>query len=200
MCIVDVNRYHFCCNYAIIIIKTANVILMTVVGCSDLPEDRSSVLLLGVTKLQTSPIPTRRPSSLPVAVDADQSNINSGQSPRSSCSPRIIITHTSQKCNANNVVTNKKHSLNDIWDDELLVGGDYPTTNGEITPLIGNTPERVSSSLMDKSVESIGTCSLDVEASVDVAGRDCVRISNKLIEITNFGITVDLRAKRLPKQ
>lgn len=173
-----------------ILIKTANVILMTVVGYSDLPEDRSSVLLLGVTKLQTSPLPTRRPSSLPVAVDTtDQSNnISSGhQSARSSCSPRIIITHTSQRCNANNVVTNKKHSLHDTWDDELLVGGDFPTTNGKITPPLCNSLERVGSCLMDKSVESIGTCSLDVEASVDVAGRDCVlQISSELVENFQF--------------
>lgn len=178
-----------------IIIKTANVILMTVVGYSDLPEDRSSVLLLGVTKLQTSPLPTRRPSSLPAAVDTDQSNnLSSGQSARSSCSPRIIITHTSQRCNANNVVTNKKHLFNDAWDDELLVGGDFPTTNGKITPPLCNSPERVGWCLMDKSVDSIGTCSLDAEASIDVPGRTCVlQISSELVDISNFDSAGSLR-------
>lgn len=163
-------------NYVIVTIKNDDVILMTVVGCSDLPEDRSSVLLLGVTKLQTSPVPTRRPSSFHVAVDSDQSNhINSGQSTRSSCYPRIIINHNSQRCNANNIVTNQKlssSSSDDVFNDKLAINGDSPTTNGKITSVFCNSSVEIGHSIMDKSVDSIGTCSLDMDASVDVPGRN----------------------------
>lgn len=150
---------------------------MVVVGCSDLPEDHSSVLLLGVNKLQTSPVPCRRPFSLPAAIDTgNQYNFsNSEQSTRSSCSPRIIITdNSSQECNANNIVTNQELSIHDAWDDELSVDGDSPAINVKITHPFFNSADLIGHPLMDKSMDSIGTCSLDVEVSVDVPGRFCV--------------------------
>lgn len=42
---------------------------------SDLPEDRTTVLLLGVTRIPTSPLPNRRPYSLPPNTTLEKADI-----------------------------------------------------------------------------------------------------------------------------
>ncbi|KAK9722054.1 hypothetical protein QE152_g19878 [Popillia japonica] len=55
---------------------------------SDLPKDRSTVLLLGVTRIPTSPTPARRPCSLPLAAPPTDSRPPLSTRRRSSSSSR----------------------------------------------------------------------------------------------------------------
>ncbi|XP_044746759.1 uncharacterized protein LOC123308239 [Coccinella septempunctata] len=142
---------------------------------SDLPQDCSSVLLLGVTRIPTSPVPARRPCSLPL----NSTNLHLPESPhlrRNSVSKRRTLVR-------------KKSSLKKRDQDVPLrqpltarvidTGPDTPCSSGSATPTPGstaatppeprNSDERTPEAVMDKSVDSIGSCSIDMEASVDTA-------------------------------
>ncbi|XP_015836693.2 uncharacterized protein vlc isoform X1 [Tribolium castaneum] len=136
---------------------------------SDLPEDRSTVLLLGVTRIPTSPLPARRPCTLPLdpsqTLEISSQKSSSAQSRRTSFSTRRRHTRSSSikrrpgddsKCSSSSWENPNDH------DDELTSPSSNCVSGYENA---ASTTETV----MDRSVDSIGTCSLDVEASADLS-------------------------------
>lgn len=181
---------------------------------SDLPEERSTVLLLGVTRIPTSPVPLRRPCSLPTSA---ATNVNgdhyfggevgvSRQSHRSSVSdsknivlvrrnsslkksgggggigsggrkfqvPAINIHHVdiirsqvsfpAKGCSEYSYRRSSPHNSQ--------TGEDFKTPKASPASrciAVNAMSTTAPNDVMEKSVDSIGTCSLDVEASIDLS-------------------------------
>ncbi|KAJ8937299.1 hypothetical protein NQ314_011938, partial [Rhamnusium bicolor] len=151
------------------------------VGCSDLPEERSTVLLLGVTRIPTTPLPARRPCSLPLA--PNNSRITQGEIPQirrnslSSTRRSVVRRNSSKKregrhcqvptLNVSSVDDHRVKSSSRRCSDSR----ESPASDlGSVTP--SNCVSHDSSSaalMMERSVDSIGACSLDVEASAELS-------------------------------
>ncbi|XP_044265366.1 uncharacterized protein LOC123011795 [Tribolium madens] len=143
---------------------------------SDLPEDRSTVLLLGVTRIPTSPLPARRPCTLPLdpnltlsstpSVESNSQKSSTAQSRRTSFSTRRRQTKSSsikrrpEKSDDSTGKCSSSSWENPNDDDELT----SPSSN-----CVSGNENAFTETVMDRSVDSIGTCSLDVEASADLS-------------------------------
>ncbi|GJQ66347.1 vlc [Trypoxylus dichotomus] len=146
---------------------------------NDLPEDRSSVLLLGVTRIPTSPTPARRPCSLPLAAPPTDSRPPLSASRRRSCSSSrkrnaasrsSTLKQTKPETSIPCVVISPSH----ITDSRDTAGNAIGSSSQQGTPSNSDSNGDSPSTVMDQSVDSIGTCSLDVEASVESSGRWCL--------------------------
>lgn len=135
---------------------------------SDLPEDCSTVLLLGVTRIPTSPLPPRRPTSLPHNKQPPESpKPNRGGAFKNR---RALVRRNSSK-KWRNIETQDilpcSRNVPDILcapsgsDDS--VAPPEPCTN---PPTKISNESYVGTTVMDRSVDSIGTCSLDIDASI----------------------------------
>lgn len=102
------------------------------------------MLLLGVTRIPTSPVPARRPCSLPIA-------------PRPTNLVVPFLTQTPS-------VSSSSSSDEEERDLRLVGFVDAADTKPKTTVIVVKPPI-----IMDRSVDSIGTCSLDVDASVEMS-------------------------------
>ncbi|KAL3285539.1 hypothetical protein HHI36_000070 [Cryptolaemus montrouzieri] len=139
---------------------------------SDLPQDCSSVLLLGVTRIPTSPVPARRPCSLPLTL----SNTIQPGSPQIVTNRRSLVRRKSslKKRDRDGVLGKpSKACVSNNADDEQCSSGSATPTPGSTAAIpLNSSNEKTPEAGMDRSVDSIGSCSLDMEASVDAAGRE----------------------------
>ncbi|XP_056634161.1 uncharacterized protein LOC130443505 isoform X1 [Diorhabda sublineata] len=170
---------------------------------SDLPEERSTVLLLGVTRIPTSPLPHRRPCSLPASTAP---NVNgSGGASRQSHSKKIapVRRNSSLKKSGGGVgvgISSGGRKIQvpsidvhraDIIRSQVSVPAEACTENSyrrssfnsqtvedtetpKASPVsrcaaVNLTSAPTPNDVMEKSIDSIGTCSLDAEASVDLS-------------------------------
>ena len=155
--------------------------------CSDLPEERSTVLLLGVTRIPPSPKAPRRPCSLPIgdpppcrpASRRGPSSIRRG-TPRPQTS-FCLFTSPSLPLDRRDTPKEEEGHASAAGSDSVplpacLAEGGGGTVSGRRGPPTHCGPgERLPSdeqlTAMDRSVDSIGSCSLDVDASAEYAGR-----------------------------
>ncbi|KAB0803276.1 hypothetical protein PPYR_00246 [Photinus pyralis] len=157
---------------------------------SDLPDDRSTVLLLGVTRIPTTPTAARRPCSLPLATThyVSQNNPIVQHKSRKNCQSRrqhslrsnpnaSLRKHTSPS-GASQIETVKSHrhvitKSPKYSNSESNTARCSVSSDDDITPTntLTNSSEFVPDSKMDRSVDSIGTCSLDADVSIDLSDR-----------------------------
>ncbi|RZC36101.1 hypothetical protein BDFB_003307, partial [Asbolus verrucosus] len=139
----------------------------------DLPEDRSTVLLLGVTRIPTSPVPARRPCTLPLdpnlpeSPPPDNSQKSSAQARRTSFSSRRQFARRTSSVKRRIERIDGSDDLGK-WSGENPVGATITPSN------CASCNENASETVMDRSVDSIGTCSLDVEASAELSEQSFV--------------------------
>ncbi|XP_060521790.1 uncharacterized protein LOC132699207 isoform X2 [Cylas formicarius] len=144
---------------------------------SDLPEDRSPVILLGVTRLSpaSSPLRTRRPFSLPLALGAVSNCSKNSQVRRNSS---VSSDNSRRRPYVSKRRANNNGDCRPRSAPHQIVPVETPEPSPEIRPsaaaknVIG-TPLNVAATFpvpaMDTSVDSIGACSLDMEASVEMS-------------------------------
>ncbi|KAG5894782.1 hypothetical protein JTB14_005218 [Gonioctena quinquepunctata] len=144
---------------------------------SDLPADRSTVLLLGVTRIPTSPVAVRRPCPLSLTPAAAaggrlQRRNSSGAGKKAG---QIVRRNSSRKADG------KRHQQVPVVE---IVASVCETPTPTPSPSSERCGDRSSSSAnlppsrsvptsfdaMERSVDSIGTCSLDVDASAELSG------------------------------
>ncbi|XP_045483185.1 uncharacterized protein LOC123688625 isoform X2 [Harmonia axyridis] len=133
---------------------------------SDLPQDCSSVLLLGVTRIPTSPVPARRPCPISPNPPLDA---NSPILRRSSVSKRRSLVRKKSSIKKRDQEVPLRQPLT-----ARVVDNDTPCAAAvSTTPTPGSTaanpPDDRAPAMMEKSVDSIGSCSIDMEASVETA-------------------------------
>lgn len=204
------------CDFSASIIVLCNNFFYRFNGRSDLPDDRSTVLLLGVTRIPTTPTAARRPCSLPLSTTTHSFNPvphqNNSVIKKNSFASRhykgaIVRRNSSgsrkerhnqaggssyaQNNNSSNTCNNNKRV---IFDSSQNSSTDLNSTTAspdldvnssstsdkrcsssvsgseEITPSNVNTSDFTPGPMMDRSVDSIGACSLDADASVDLTG------------------------------
>ncbi|KAJ3648752.1 hypothetical protein Zmor_020530 [Zophobas morio] len=137
---------------------------------SDLPEDRSTVLLLGVTRIPTSPLPARRPCTLPLDPNPPLSPLPADASQKSSAQARRTSFSTRRQQVARRSSSVKRRTENVESSDDLGKCSREYSADATVTPSnCASCNENASETVMDRSVDSIGTCSLDVEASADLS-------------------------------
>ncbi|KAF5307473.1 hypothetical protein FQR65_LT06828 [Abscondita terminalis] len=176
-CFVKLNSCR-CCTYFYILD-----------GYSDIPDDRSSVLLLGVTRIPTTPTAARRPSSLPLGTTPffpHNNPIAQHKSRKNYPSRRNTLTRqhslkqrdnnfipgTSQKDIAKNKRELRSRSSTLSSSESNSTSSDQKcfVNSNDVTPTnsFTNSSEFTSGPTMDRSVDSIGACSLDADVSADV--------------------------------
>ncbi|KAK4884160.1 hypothetical protein RN001_000431 [Aquatica leii] len=155
---------------------------------SDIPDDRSSVLLLGVTRIPTTPTAARRPCSLPLGTTPffPQNNpIAQHKSRKNYPSRRNTLTRqhslkqrgnnftpsTSQKeikikreLRSRSSTLSSSESISTSCDQKCFSDSNDITPTNSYT----NSSEFTPGPTMDRSVDSIGACSLDADVSADL--------------------------------
>lgn len=130
-----------------------------------MPEDHSTVLLIGITKLPTSPSPIRRPYSLPLdriqLQLPDFNNTHASKSVPNASEESTKLREANIECNGENVK---------VVNESQLCGEQNKNNNFSIKQYKANN--KSTAVIMDQSVDSIGNCSLDVEVSAEITGRD----------------------------
>ncbi|CAG9821659.1 unnamed protein product [Phaedon cochleariae] len=146
---------------------------------SDLPDDRTTVLLLGVTRIPTSPLASRRP--FPPASGALTARRNSS---RGADKKGVVVVrrHSSKKTEGRDRVQVRNpashHQQQNVAEAPSNGLPDKCAEGATDTGKSSDGVEKIQVA-MEKSVDSIGTCSLDLERSVD--------LSSDLSEISSTG-------------
>lgn len=121
------------------------------------------MLLLGVTRIPTSPTPVRRPCSLPLTATTQllpftpNLNPNPNPNPDRSTDP-VLVQEQAGVCGSSS-------SSNPTTTTTVTSSSATVTPRSHVSP-----DSRRAPLLMDQSVDSIGTCSLDVDASYELQG------------------------------
>nr|XP_023025942.1 uncharacterized protein LOC111513950 [Leptinotarsa decemlineata] len=152
---------------------------------SDLPEERSTVLLLGVTRIPTTPAAARRPCLLPTVPAVVGGRLHRRNSSGAGSRKGGLVRRNSSRKTADCRHLQQVQPADDASTPETPTPTPSPSsgrcTERSSPTILAATPpvkcvaivsdvwKPLVADAMERSVDSIGTCSLDVDASADLS-------------------------------
>ncbi|XP_074032529.1 disks large-associated protein 2 isoform X2 [Leptinotarsa decemlineata] len=163
---------------------------------SDLPEERSTVLLLGVTRIPTTPAAARRPCLLPTVPAVVGGRLHRRNSSGAGSRKGGLVRRNSSRKTADCRHLQQVQPADDASTPETPTPTPSPSsgrcTERSSPTILAATPpvkcvaivsdvwKPLVADAMERSVDSIGTCSLDVDASADLSDWSDISSSGTL--------------------